>query len=148
MKTLGIFPASGGLGGSTYKHLLAEVPHDKVTLISRDPSKVPERYTQSGGGVTLRQASYESSPAELEAAFQGIDVLFLISYPSHVRDYRVKVQLPALDAAVRAGVRHVFYSSLGFALPEKDESLAEVMQVHLVTEGRLREIAAEKQDFT
>lgn len=146
MKTIGIFPASGGLGGSTYTHLLTLVPHDRVTLISRNPSKIPPHYAESG--VTLKQASYESSPAELEEAFRGIDVLFLISYPSHVRDYRVKVQLPALDAAVRAGVTHVFYSSLGFALPDQDESLAEVMQAHLVTEKRLKEIAAEREGFT
>lgn len=146
MKTIGIFPASGGLGGSTYTHLLAQVPHDKVILISRDPSKVPSTYAETG--VTLRQASYESSPAELEAAFRGVDVLFLISYPSHVHHYRVQVQLPALDAAISAGVRHVFYSSLAFALPEGDTSLAEVMQAHLVMEKRLGEIAAADGGFT
>jgi uncharacterized protein YbjT (DUF2867 family) len=146
MKTIGIFPASGGLGGSTYTHLLAQTPHDKVVLISRNPSKIPPAYTKSG--AALRQASYESSPAELEAAFRGVDVLFLISYPSHVRHYRVQVQLPALDAAVSAGVRHVFYSSLAFALPEKDTSLAEVMQAHLVMERRLGEIAAADSSFT
>jgi uncharacterized protein YbjT (DUF2867 family) len=141
MKTIGIFPASGGLGGSTYTHLLQrnDVRADKVVLISRDPSKTPAAYRDRG--VTLRQASYESSAAELEKAFAGIEVLFLISYPSHVRDYRVKVQLPAMDAAHRAGVKHIFYSSLGFALPDKTESLAEVMQAHLVSEAHLQEVA-------
>jgi uncharacterized protein YbjT (DUF2867 family) len=147
MKTIGIFPASGGLGGSTYTHLLSQVPHDKVTLICRDPAKIPTHYKETG--VTVREASYESSTQELAEAFRGIDVLFLISYPSHVRDYRVQVQIPALDAAVRgAGVKHVFYSSLGFALPEQDHSLAEVMQAHLVTEQKLRAIAAEDGGFT
>lgn len=146
MKTIGIFPASGGLGGSTYTYLLAQVPHDKVTLISRHPSKIPSTYAQSG--VTLRQASYESSVADLEAAFRGVDVLFLISYPSHVHQYRVQVQLPALDAAVSAGVRHVFYSSLAFALPEGATSMAEVMQAHLAMEKRLGEIAAADHQFT
>lgn len=89
MKTIGIFPASGGLGGSTYTHLLKDAPSDRVILISRFPEKVPETYIQDG--VRLRKASYESTPRELEEAFAGIDVLFLISYPSHVHDYRVKV---------------------------------------------------------
>ncbi|KAI9902068.1 hypothetical protein N3K66_003885 [Trichothecium roseum] len=152
---IGIFPASGGLGSSTYTHLLNKVPHDQVTLISRHPDKIPSAYTEQrredgkeGGGVTLRQASYESTPQELEAAFAGLDALFLISYPSHVRNYRVKVQLPAVDAARRAGVRHVFYSSLGFALPGGGESAAEVMQAHLATEDHLRRISAADPGFT
>ena len=147
MKSIGIFPASGGLGGSTSTHLLANVPAEHVTLISRHPDKSPSTIPGSDR-ATLRQASYESSPADLEAAFSGIDVLFLISYPSHVRDYRVKVQLPAIDAAHRAGVKHIFYSSLGFALPEQDKSLAEVMQAHLACEDHLRKIAASDPGFT
>ena len=146
MKTIGIFPASGGLGGSTYEHLLKLVPHNQVTLISRDPSKIPSKYTTSG--VTTRQASYESSPSELEAVFKGLDVLFLISYPSHVHEYRVKVQLPAIDAARRAGVTHVFYSSLAYARENDQESVAMVMQAHLSTEKHLRKLANEDKNFT
>lgn len=91
MKEVGIFPASGGLGGSTYRHLLKLVPNDHVTLISRYPEKVEAGYRDAG--VRVRKASYESSPQELELAFSGLDVLFLVSYPSHVHDYRVKVSL-------------------------------------------------------
>ena len=94
MKTVGIFPASGGLGGSTYRHLLDPkmnmLPGEKLILVSRHPEKVPQHYIESG--VRTRQASYESTTSELEDAFSGIDTLFLISYPSHVRDYRVQVR--------------------------------------------------------
>ncbi|KAK4240071.1 hypothetical protein C8A03DRAFT_31817 [Achaetomium macrosporum] len=145
MKTVGIFPAAGGLGGSTYRHLLKLVPADKVILISRHPEKTPQEYI--GAGVQTRQASYESVPSDLEAAFAGVDTLFLISYPSHVRDYRVKVQLPAVDAARRAGVTHIFYSSLAFAgEATSDHSLAEVMQAHLATEAYLRQLATTSSD--
>lgn len=89
MKEIGIFPASGALGGSTYRHLLKLVPNDHVTLINRYPEKVEPEYREAG--VRVRKASYESSPQELELAFSGLDVLFLVSYPSHVHDYRVKV---------------------------------------------------------
>lgn len=146
MKSIGIFPASGGLGGSTSIHLLTQVPGNQVTLISRHPDKA--KSFPGSDKATLRQASYESTPAELEAAFKGIEVLFLISYPSHVRDYRVQVQLPAIDAAHRAGVKHIFYSSLGFALPDKTKSLAEVMQAHLECEKHLQKIAASDPSFT
>lgn len=89
MKEIGIFPASGALGGSTYRHLLKLVPNDHVTLINRYPEKVEAQYRDAG--VRVRKASYESSLQELELAFSGLDVLFLVSYPSHVHEYRVKV---------------------------------------------------------
>ncbi len=41
-------------------------------------------------GFEKHHMSYHSAEL-LEAAFNGIDVLFLISYPSHVHEYRVKV---------------------------------------------------------
>lgn len=95
MKEIGIFPAAGGLGGSTYRHLLGLVPNDHVTLICRYPEKIETKYREAG--VVVRRATYESTPQELELAFSGLDVLFLVSYPSHVHEYRVKVSGPSLD---------------------------------------------------
>lgn len=86
--TIGIFPASGGLGTSTFTHLLKLVPNTTVVLVNRYPEKVPQSYIDAG--LRVRKASYESTPSELSAAFSDIDVLFLISYPSHVHDYRTK----------------------------------------------------------
>lgn len=168
MKEVGIFPASGGLGTSTYRHLLELVEPHRVTLVSRYPEKVDGQYREAG--VTLRKASYESGPAELELAFSGLDVLFLISYPSHVHEYRVEVsremdgparsiadtlqvQIPAIDAARRAGVKHIFYSSLGFASDAKtgslkSDSLAVVMQAHLDSEKHLASHARSDSGFT
>ncbi|KAK3394952.1 hypothetical protein B0H63DRAFT_426949 [Podospora didyma] len=147
MKSIGIFPASGGLGGSTYRHLLEKVPNEKVVLISRHPEKIPEKYLKAG--VQTRQASYESSISDLETVFAGIETLFLISYPSHVREYRIKVQLPAIDAARRTGVTHIFYSSLAFGGDaQSNHSVAEVMQAHLATEAYLRKLASEDKSFT
>lgn len=59
-----------------------------------------------------------------------------------------KVQLPAIDAARRAGVKHIFYSSLGFGGNLQDHSLAVVMQAHLDTERYLAKLAAEDPSFT
>lgn len=89
MKSIGIFPAAGDLGGSTYRHLLKLVPNDQVTLICRFPEKIEKEYVDAG--VTVRKATYEYSPQELETVFSGLDVLFLVSYPSHVHEYRRKV---------------------------------------------------------
>lgn len=89
MKSIGIFPAAGGLGGSTYRHLLKLVPANNVTLICRYPEKVEKEYVDAG--VTVRKATYESTPEELEHEFRGLEALFLVSYPSHVHEYRRKV---------------------------------------------------------
>ena len=62
------------------------------------------------------------------------------------------MQLPAIDAARRAGVKHIFYSSLGFASDPKTltkaSSLAVVMQAHLDTERYLETIAGSNSSFT
>ena len=60
-----------------------------------------------------------------------------------MHDYRVKVQLPAIDAAQKAGVQHIFYSSLGYARERDRESKAVVMQAHLDTEAYLAKCASE-----
>lgn len=67
-----------------------------------------------------------------------------------------QVQLPAIDAARRAGVKHIFYSSLGFASESdpssgpslKAESLAVVMQAHLDSEKHLASLAQSDPGFT
>ncbi|KAK4140003.1 uncharacterized protein C8A04DRAFT_32501 [Dichotomopilus funicola] len=146
MAIIGIFPASGALGTSTYTHLLKLVPGNEVILINRYPQKIPQSHISAG--VKVRKASFENSPSELQAAFSGIDTLFLISYPSHVHDYRTKVHLPAVDAAKGAGVKHIFYASLGFGGDYKKSSRAEVMQAHLDTERYLAKLASEDPSFT
>ncbi|KFA66787.1 hypothetical protein S40285_07037 [Stachybotrys chlorohalonatus IBT 40285] len=144
MKTVGIFPASGALGTSTLAHLLRLIPAPSLVLISRHPTKLGALPP----GAQTRTASYESPPQHLESVFAGVDVLFLISYPSHVREYRVQVQLPAITSAHRAGVKHIFYSSLAFALPDGNASAAEVMGAHLDSEEQLRALAAADPGFT
>lgn len=59
-----------------------------------------------------------------------------------------QVQLPVIDAARRAGVKHVFYSSLAFGGNKDDHSLAVVMQAHLGTEKHLAKLASEDSKFT
>lgn len=59
-----------------------------------------------------------------------------------------QVQITAVDAAKRAGISHIFYSSLGFAGNYELNSRAEVMQAHLDTERHLAQIAAADSSFT
>ena len=59
-----------------------------------------------------------------------------------------KVHLPAIDAARAAGVKHIFYSSLGFDGKKNGSSLAVVMQAHLDTEKHLKHLAETDPSFT
>ena len=161
--TIAIFPASGGIGGSTYRHLLNLVDAKNVILVARSPAKIPAKYTDAG--AVARHGDYDKLES-LDHAFDGARYLNLISYASIEHEYRFKVsnrdlrrakniilthylqvQKYAIDAAIRSGIKHIFYSSLGFAGTTPD-SLAFVMQAHLDTENYLAQLAAENSSFT
>lgn len=85
---LGIFPASGGIGGSTLKHLLNNVSGSSLTAIVRKPENVPDRVVKSG--CIVRSADYDKIET-LGHAFDGIKILNLISYASIDHEHRSKV---------------------------------------------------------
>lgn len=140
----GIFPAAGGLGGSTLTHLLAQVPANEVVLIARNPDNL---HKEKAAGAITRSADYNNVQT-LEHAFDGISSLNLISYPSIQHKRRFKVHKAAIDAAVKSGVRHIFYSSLAFAGDGDPDTKAHVMLAHLTTERYLARIHDENPGFT
>lgn len=84
---VGIFPASGGIGGGTAKHLLPLLPAKDLVFVARNPSKLD---FASSAGATVRKADYDDDKS-LEHAFDGVDTLFLISYASVENEYRAEV---------------------------------------------------------
>lgn len=86
-RTIGVFPASGGIGGSTVKHLLTRLPPKDLIFIARNPAKLD---SASAAGATVRRADYDDDKS-LEHAFDGINTLFLISYASVEDDHRAEV---------------------------------------------------------
>lgn len=87
MSKLGVFPASGGLGGSTVQHLLSLVPASNLVLIARNPDKLA---AESRHGAVVRRADYDDK-STLERVFAGIGALFLISYASCEHQHRSQV---------------------------------------------------------
>jgi len=87
--TIAIFPASGGLGGSTLSHLLdtAKIEPSSLLLVARYPEKLAN---EKARGATIRQADFDH-PETLEGCFEGVDALNLISYASFQHEYRFKV---------------------------------------------------------
>ncbi|KAJ5513868.1 hypothetical protein N7463_003420 [Penicillium fimorum] len=130
---IGVFPASGALGSSIVNHLSKLVPESDLILIARRPEKLDEI---KQAGATVRRADYDE-PSTLNTAFDGVDVLMLISYASFEIDHRVKAHRLAINAAIKSGVKHIFYSSLGFGGDLTDQSVAHVMGAHIETEKYL-----------
>lgn len=101
--------ASGHVGGRVAE-LLAERDHD-LRLMTRTPDAL------SGPDLgTVVQADY-AEPNALDAAFDGVDVAFLVSGYAEPGT-RAQLHKNAIDAAVRAGVQHLVYLSFQGAAPD------------------------------
>ncbi|QGA21549.1 hypothetical protein EYB26_009260 [Talaromyces marneffei] len=144
-KKIGIFPAAGALGGSIVKHLSSLIPASSLILVARRPDTLAEYSRQ---GAVVRHADYDED-ASLNRAFDGVGVLFLISYASCEHEHRSRAHRKAIDAALHSGVKHIFYSSLAFAGNLSKSSDALVMRAHLDTEAYLQELGRTRApDFT
>ncbi len=62
----------------------------------------------------------------------------MVSYPS-VGEERFKYHKTAIDAAKKAGVKHILYTSLTWGGPEGESSVSGVFQAHLKTTNYLKE---------
>ncbi|MEI7058977.1 SDR family oxidoreductase [Nocardioides sp. CCNWLW239] len=128
--TLAITGASGQLGRLVADQLLATVDPAEVVLLTRDPAKLAD-YAERGADV--RAADFDK-PADLVDAFAGVDRVLLIS--TDVVGARVEGHRAAIDAAAKAGVRHIAYTSV----PEPtSDNPAGVVPDHAATEDALRE---------
>jgi NAD(P)H dehydrogenase (quinone) len=120
--------ASGKLGRLVVDRLLSHVPAARIVATVRDPD-VGRSLEQRG--VTVRVADY-TMPETLQAAFTGIDRLLLIS--SNAREDRVAQHRHVIEAAARAGVRRLAYTSV---LHAEDSALG-LARDHRQTEAILR----------
>lgn len=130
MSTIAISGAAGDLGTRIVDELLRRVPaHDLITT-SRNPDKLINRAVQ---GARVRRANYRD-PASLQAAYEGSDILMLIS--SHAVTERVPEHRNVIAAAKKAGVKHIVYTSTAGAHPRSPTHSA---MEHIITERDLME---------
>lgn len=117
--------------------------HKRQTSTSPDDDRFKILRDQ---GVTIRYANFDE-PDSLARAYDGCTSLFLVSTPRIAMDFddaplwkgRELHHRAAVDAAISVGVKHIYYTSLGFANPSK----AGVMRAHIRTEKYLRELEGE-----
>ncbi len=98
--------ATGALNGATVDYLLERISAADIAVAVRDVAKA-ERFAVRG--VAVRRADY-AEPASLPAAFDGADQLLLVSSNDPGAD-SVSLHHAAIDAAVKAGVGRILYTS-------------------------------------
>jgi len=130
MDRIVISGASGDLGRRVTRLLQAEDPAAELTLVTRTPEKLTE---YEGRGISVRPGDYER-PELLETAYDGGDILLLISGLNLGR--RVSEHRNAIAAAKAAGVRHLVYTSVGGGADPENPALS--AKDHYQTEQDLR----------
>lgn len=123
--------ASGHLGRRVAELVLERAPAFEVVLTTRSPETLSDLAAR---GAEVRAADFDR-PETLAEAFAGGERLLLIS-TDVVGSRRVAQHRAAIDAAVRAGVRHVAYTS---GLNPVEQNPAVVAADHRATEEALRE---------
>ena len=130
MNKIAISGASGDLGRRTTEILLQRVEPQNLTLVTRSPDGLAEAAAR---GAKVRRGDYRD-PASLEAAYEGNDVLMVIS--GHAVSKRVPEHRNAIAAAKKAGIKHIVYTSVAGVHPRNPTISA---GDHIVTEHDLRE---------
>ena len=129
MTTIAVTGSTGGLGGRVARLLAAAGQSQR--LIVRDPSRAPEL-----PGAEVATATY-ADRAAVEAALLGIDTVLMVS-AAEAPD-RVSEHVAFIDAAARAGVGHLVYTSFVGAAPDATFTLG---RDHWATEEHLRAVLA------
>ncbi|MEV0208513.1 SDR family oxidoreductase [Streptomyces sp. NPDC050788] len=122
--------ATGKLGRRTVERLLDRIPADRVGVSVRDPRKAQDLADR---GVRVRQGCFDD-PDSLVHAFEGAEQLLLVSL-DRTGGECVTGHRTAIDAAVKAGVRRILYTSqMGAA----HDSRFQPCRDHAETEDMLR----------
>ncbi|MGI8490443.1 SDR family oxidoreductase [Pectobacterium sp. S5] len=125
---IAITGASGQLGRLVIAQLLEKVPASDIVALVRDVNKVADL---SAKGVQVKAADY-NQPEALASALQDVDKVLLIS--SSEVGQRAVQHRNVIDAAVKAGVKLVAYTSLLHA----DKSPLALAAEHQQTEALLK----------
>src|ERR1700756_4489972 len=98
--------AGGHLGRLVAEQLLQRLAPEDVVLVTRRPEALREFRAR---GADVRYGDFDQ-PASLRPAFAGGRRMLLIS--TDVAKHRVRQHRAAIDAAARAGVGHVVFTSI------------------------------------
>lgn len=123
--TIAITGATGQLGRLVIASLKDKVSSDRIVALARSPERGADL------GVAVREADYDR-PETLEPALAGVDTLLLVS--SSEVGKRATQHRRVIEAAARAGVKRIVYTSLLHA----DRSPLDLAVEHRATEADLK----------
>ncbi|HTU12171.1 MAG TPA: NAD(P)H-binding protein [Allosphingosinicella sp.] len=137
--TILVTGGSGQLARLVLDGLLARgVAPDKLIATTRSPEKLADLAAR---GIAVRKADFKD-PSSLESAFAGAEKLLVTSIVPdlpYVSGQRFIQQRAAIEAGVRAGAKHIFYTS--YTQPEPPNPIWWT-QDHHDTELALRQSGA------
>ncbi|MFB3161405.1 SDR family oxidoreductase [Neobacillus sp. 179-J 1A1 HS] len=107
--------ATGKLGSKVVESLLKTIPARELAVSVRNPEKAEGLRSR---GVEVRHGDFDH-PETLENAFKGIDRLLIISADGD-NETRIRQHTNAVQAAERAGVKFIAYTSLANATESKN----------------------------
>jgi NAD(P)H dehydrogenase (quinone) len=120
--------ATGGLGSEIARQLLHIAPASLLGVSVRDPGRAEGLHER---GVRVRHGDFDD-PATLDDAFEGAKSLLIISTRGD-NEQRVIQHRNAIKAAKRAGVQHLYYTSI----VQREGSRFLPAEGHLQTEADL-----------
>lgn len=126
---IAITGATGHFGTLVMESLLKSVPAGDLVVSVRNPEKASDLKAR---GVEVRHGDFDK-PETLDVAFAGVDRLLIISADGD-NETRIRQHKAAVDAAVKAGVGFIAYTSVGLA----DKSELFLAEVHRITEEAIR----------
>lgn len=106
--------ATGKLGQKVVEALLTKVPASQLAVSVRNPEKADSLRQK---GVEVRQGDFDH-PETLDQAFAGIDRILIISADGDT-ETRIRQHTNAVEAAVRANVKFIAYTSVANARDSK-----------------------------
>jgi NAD(P)H dehydrogenase (quinone) len=112
---IGVSGASGHLGRAVVSELLQRAEGHEVVAITRTPETV-------AGPAQGRFGDY-NRPESLAQAYAGLDRLLIIPTVDPEPGKRGAQNVAAIDAAVRAGVKHIVFMSAAGARHEEEPAL-------------------------
>ncbi len=129
--TIAITAASGRLGHAILRELARQGLARDTVAVARDPRRVQV------AGVESRAGDY-GSLAGMTAALAGVDTVVMISAPVAGGSERIPLHRNVIEAARRAGVRRVLFTSVIGNGREMDTLFGPTQRVNRQTEADLQ----------
>ena len=131
--------ANGHLGRLVLNYMLDMVPAEQVIAATRQPELLADFTAR---GVSVRRADF-NNPSTLPAAFEGAGRLLIISTDAYPMEKRFAQQRTAIEAAVKAGVRHITSTSFSLSKAAAEDAGNPWLQGHGQTMKSLEDCGAE-----